>query len=235
MLAAVFAGAPGTVVSHLALAELLALTRRPAPIISVISPRRRTLEGVEVHTYRRLDRRDVTTHEGIPVTTIHRLFVDLADIVPTPHELAAYLREAAAKGRFVELAIRDAMERASGRHNLDLLERAIALHKHGSAGTRSRNEVLFLRLPLPEPLVNTRLLGFELDFLWPELKLNVEVDGPQHYTAPGRRADEARDRVLRAHGYVVLRFPDEDVRERPGEVLRTVEAWVSSRGTQRAA
>jgi hypothetical protein len=117
------------------------------------------------------------------------------------------MRVASFQGRFVEPAIRDATDRANGRHSLDVLGRAIELFKSGSAGTRSRNEVLFLRLDLPQPLVNTKLLGFELDFLWPEQRLNVEVDGAQHNSPAVRRADAARDRILTAAGYTVLRFP----------------------------
>jgi very-short-patch-repair endonuclease len=95
--------------------------------------------------------------------------------------------------------------------------------------------VLFLRLDLPEPLVNTKLLGFEVDFLWPEIRLNVEVDGTQHGSPPARLADAARDRVLSAEGYTVLRFPEEDVEERADEVLKAVSVWVSNRGLRRAA
>ena len=88
--------------------------------------------GIRVHRVRRLDPRDVTTERGIPVTTIHRMFVDLTD-VRTPHEIAALIREAAFRGRFVEAAVRDSMERANGRHNLHVLERAIEVYRAGSA------------------------------------------------------------------------------------------------------
>jgi hypothetical protein len=233
-LAATLACGPGTVLSHLSAAELRGVTRTPASFIAVIAPRRRRIDGVRVHTARRLDPRDVTHERGIPVTTVHRIFVDLSDLY-TPHELVAFIREANFRGHFVEPAVRDSMDRANGRHNLHVLDRAIELFKDGSAGTRSRNEVLFLRLDLPEPLVNTKLLGFEVDFLWPEIKLNVEVDGAQHNSPPARRADAARDRILTAEGYTVLRFPEEDVKERPDAVLRAVSAWVSNRGLQRAA
>ena len=50
--------------------------------------------------------------------------------------------------------------------------------------------MLFLRLDLPEPLVNTNPLGFDVGFLWPGTRLNVEVDGTQHGSlpaGPGRR------------------------------------------------
>ena len=52
-----------------------------------------------------------------------------------------------------------------------------------------------------EPLVNMDLLGFEVDFRWPDQRLVVEVDGPQH--ALRTEADKARDRVLDAAGWTV--------------------------------
>ena len=94
---------------------------------------------------RTLDPRDVTTHNGIPVTTVHRTLVDLADDL-TPHQLANVIHEAAYRGRFVEAAVRDAMGRVFGRRKLHVLERAIELHHAGSAGTKSAGEDAFLTL-----------------------------------------------------------------------------------------
>jgi hypothetical protein len=74
------------------------------------------------------------------------------------------------------------MERANGRKNLEVLEKALFLNAAGSAGTRSANEDRKLAeiraAGLPEPLVNTRVEGLEVDLHWPELKLCLEVDGP---------------------------------------------------------
>ena len=103
------------------------------------------------------------------------------------------------------------MERANGRRNLHVLERAIELYLSGSAGTRSPHEDAFLALAarrVPEPLVNTQLAGFEVDFLWPEAMLVVEIDGGGHGRPPARRKDALEDRVLRGAGYTVLRFTD---------------------------
>lgn len=147
--------------------------------------------------------------------------------------------EAAFRGRFVEAAVRDVMARANGRHNHAVLEAAIALHKSGGAGTRSRGEDAFIALmegALPEPLVNTAFLGFEVDFRWPDLKLIVEVDGGGHGRVPTRLIDAGRDEALLTAGYTVLRFSDEDVFTRAAEVRRrTVAASGSSRGSRRAA
>lgn len=226
-LAAVLAAGDGSVLSHESAAELHAIGRRRPSLIAVTTPTQRRPTGVRVHRYRTLDRRDVTTHRGIPVTTVHRTLIDLADAL-TPHQLTNVIHEAAFRGRFVEPAVRDAMERAPGRHNLAVLERAIALYRRGSAGTRSGNEDAFLALVAalgwPEPRVNADLLGHEVDFHWPELMLVVEIDGPGHERPPSRRDDALRDRAHRTAGYAVLRFTDADVRERPRDVTAVLAA-----------
>jgi len=88
-----------------------------------------------------------------------------------------------------------------------VLARAIDLYLAGSAGTRSDLEDRFLELVrgFPSPLVNMEYLGYEVDFRWPERKLVVEVDG-NHTRPRDKRSDAARDRVLRAAGYTVVRF-----------------------------
>ena len=63
----------------------------------------RSLTGVQVHRYRHLDARDVTTHKNIPVTTVHRMIVDLADVC-MPLELTNVIHAAAYQGLFVEPA-----------------------------------------------------------------------------------------------------------------------------------
>ena len=49
------------------------------PLIAVVSTRRRRIDGVQVHTVRTSTRAMSQPSAGIPVTTIHRMFVDLAD------------------------------------------------------------------------------------------------------------------------------------------------------------
>jgi very-short-patch-repair endonuclease len=58
---------------------------------------------------------------------------------------------------------------------------------------------------LPDPLVNTRVQDIEVDFLWPDSKLIVEVDGPGHQRPRTQREDAARDERLAAAGYRVKR------------------------------
>jgi hypothetical protein len=222
-MSAVFGAGDGSALSHFTAAEVQELVRQLAALISVVSTTQRRPAGVAVHRVRHLDPRDVTTHRGIPVTTVHRTIVDLADVVQTPHELTAVIREADFKGRFVEPAVRDAMGRVQGRPKLGVIDRAIELYRAGSAGIRSRNELAFFLLVthagFPEPLVNVHAHGFERDFHWPELGLAVEIDGPGHTRPSTRDADASRDETLRAAGYTVLRFTDLELKFQPAEVL----------------
>lgn len=50
-----------------------------------------------------------------------------------------------------------------------------------------------------------------LDFYFHEAKLNIEVDGGQHYSEEGMVRDRMRDAQLRADGIEVMRFSDRDV------------------------
>jgi hypothetical protein len=229
-LAAVFGAGPGSALSHYSSTELHDVARVRAGLIAVVSTTQRQPSGVTVYRCRSLDPRDVTTHKGIPVTTVHRTIVDLADVVQIPHELTAVIHEASFKGRFVEPAIHDVMDRLNGRRNLTIVDRAIELHKAGSAGVRSRHELAFFLLVtsagFPEPLVNTHAYGFERDFHWPELRLAVEIDGPGHTRAPTRDADASRDASLVASGYTVVRFTDAEVKYQPAEVLNRLRTQV---------
>ena len=134
------------------------------------------------------------------MTTIHRLFIDLAETM-TPHQVANVMHEAAFRGWFVEPAIRDSMARANGRHKLAVLERAIALHRSGCPGTKSAGEDAFLALFADdEPLVNLHVEDRQVDFHWPEHRLVVEIDGAGHERDPTRLDDTHRDSAVARGG-----------------------------------
>ena len=212
-MAAILACGRGSYLASLNAAVHTKLWRRRVTGIDVLAPRNRNLPGVRVRTYRHLDRRDVTVRAGIPTTTVPRTLVDLSDLL-TPHQLANVIHEAAFRKLFDERAVRAAMTRANGRHNLHVLEQALALNAAGSAGTRSDLEDRFLALTsksgLPEPLVNTKVQGIEVDFHWPGLDLVVEVDGPGHTRPRTKREDDERDGRLRAAGLTVRRVADHE-------------------------
>jgi hypothetical protein len=203
---AVLSAGEGAALSHLAAAKLWEIWRRRVASTDVVSPRRSRFP--HVHWVRHLAPQDVTRRNGIPVTTVARTLVDLTDLL-TSEQLANVIHEAAFRQRFSEQATRAAMERATTPRNLHVLDAALRAHQSGSAGTKSALEDRFLAQVrdqgLPEPLVNTHVEGLEVDFLWPETRLVVEVDGPGHRRPRTQREDAERDARLTAAGYRVKR------------------------------
>lgn len=143
------------------------------------------------------------------MTTVARMLVDLGAAL-TPHQLCWVINEAAFRSRFSLEATRRAMERANGHRGIGVLKRALELYAAGSAGTKSSYEDAFLAIAEPEPLVNMGLLGYEVDFHWPEWRLVVEVDG-NHSRPKDRRTDGGRDETLGAAGWTVVRLTGREV------------------------
>ena len=72
-------------------------------------------------------------------------------------------------------------------------------------------EERFLRLcdeyELPRPNVNTRIEGKEVDFVWRDARLIVEVDGYRYHRSPSQfESDRERDVTVVLAGWQVLRF-----------------------------
>ena len=64
--------------------------------------------------------------------------------------------------------------------------------------------------------------GAVVDFACRSARLAIELDGGQHADSP---SDEARTRMIEAHGYLVLRFWNNDVLgNTDGVLLRIAEA-----------
>jgi very-short-patch-repair endonuclease len=99
--------------------------------------------------------------------------------------------------------------------------------------TRSELEDLFLSLcrrhGLPEPEVNTKIEGVEVDFLWREQRLVVETDGYRFHS--GRIAfedDRRRDLHLRTHGLEVMRVSYEQVTHEFPQIAKVLSARLAS-------
>jgi very-short-patch-repair endonuclease len=225
-MAALLAAGDRAALAGMCSAARLKITKLEPEEIEVIVPgNRRQQAGFRLHTCRNLSPLDIVVVDRIPVTTVARTLVDLTDSKET-EDLAFMIHEAAYLGKFSFPATRAAMQRANGRRNLDRLEAALQLHLSGSAGTRSRLEQRFRRLVrgagLPAPRSNVEVNDFEVDFYWPGLC--VEVDGPPHARPRTKVDDRIRDASLRAAGYVVLRFSEDDLNQRPAMVLAELAA-----------
>ena len=78
--------------------------------------------------------------------------------------------------------------------------------------------------------MNVRIGRHTVDFLWPEHRLIVEVDGYRaHGTRSAFESDRARDLELRLLGYEVVRFIWRQVTDRPRGVADALRRLIHGR------
>ncbi|HVL94997.1 MAG TPA: DUF559 domain-containing protein [Solirubrobacteraceae bacterium] len=208
-LAAVLACGGKAVLSHDSAAALLRMTDRwPAEhVVTVPDHGGRRRPGIAIHAVRRLDPRDVTMVDGIRVTAPARTLLDLAETLPLDR-LQRVLGEAQVQ-RLVTLAdLRDQMARSPGRRGLAPL--AALLDDGLAQPTRSELEARFQRLirdaRLPVPEFNTAVERLEVDAVWRDRRVVVELDGWRfHRSRDAFERDRDRQRRLAAAGYRVIR------------------------------
>ena len=211
-LAAVRACGPNAFLSHGAAAQLqwiLDRRERRALHVSLADRSRRRLDGIVIHRPRSLPPGDRTTYLRIPTTTPTRTIWDLASSLPSLQLRRAFekpeRRGALSRPRLEALLTESRTHRGAGAIRMLLASRRLPL-----AETRSRLEDLLLRIcsehALPHPAVNVPLLGYEVDFLWPEARFVVEADGDDHLTPTQRDKDNERDVALARAGYLIRRY-----------------------------
>jgi very-short-patch-repair endonuclease len=178
--------------------------------------------GIRVHRVQPLPPDEVTRFRNIPVTTPARTLLDLATVLPIRElEQAIALAErnhAGTERRLVSLLARYP-SRAGTPTLRELLDRSPK-----PALTRSEAEELFLGLVrkagLPVPETNVPVHGYELDFLWREQRLAVEIDGfAFHGDRAAFEADRRRDADLAAQGIQVVRITWRRIANTPEAVL----------------
>jgi predicted transcriptional regulator of viral defense system len=247
-IAAVMACGSGAVLSHLDAAALWGIydSRRTTIHVTVPSRGGRKLRGIHGHRARRLHPDDVTTKDGIPITTVARTLVDLTDLLPTDRLLRA-IREAEYLRLLDHPTLTAAVQRATGRRRLTRLTTAMERHHPGQI-VRDELEHRFLELVhaagLPAPRTNvkvrTRYRTYEVDCLWPAHGLAVELDGrAAHARAASFEEDRKRDAALSAVGLRPVRFTWQRITREGGDVTAELAAMVaqpsapSSRSTRR--
>lgn len=222
-------------VSHASAAALHGLldASRATPPVEVTMPRRkrRHIEGVRIHRVRDLLEDEVTTIDGIPVTTPARTLLDLAESLSSRE-----VEQALANALRMHLVTREEMRHMVERHprhrGVPLLRKLLDAEEGGPSFTRSEGEEKLLEIirsaRLPRPELNVKVLRHEVDFLWRSARLVVEVDGYAfHGSARSFAADRNRDAELTAAGYRVLRFTWADLTDgRLATVVRLAQALV---------
>ncbi|MGI8804730.1 MAG: type IV toxin-antitoxin system AbiEi family antitoxin domain-containing protein [Thermoleophilaceae bacterium] len=200
-MAAVLACGPGAMLSHRDAAELWGLRESAAAAIDVtaIGRSRHSQPGIRVHRPRSLHPEDRTIRDGIPVTSLARTLLDLAEVL-NPRQLDHAVEEAERR-RLLDLrAIERLLRRSRGHRGVRPLRKALAGQLPG-LGARSELERRFVDLcrdgGLPLPALNTSVERFTVDALWPKERLVVELDSYAfHRTRKAFEGDRERDAVL---------------------------------------
>lgn len=239
-MAAVLACPAGAVLSHRSAAAHWGIrpSAQARAEISVPANRARGARGVDL---RRVVLRpeDVTVHDGIPITAVGRTIVDLAAVV----EERAVGR---AIDRAIELGLFDLAEldgqMRSGKSGSARVRRVLGNRHPDSHRTRSEFERralgLFKRHGLPRPEVNVWFadLKCEVDLLWRDQRLVVELDGwAFHRSRDAFEADRRRLVQLQAIGFSVLPFTWRQLKDEPEWVVNQIGAELRKGGADHYA
>ena len=150
---------------------------------------------------------EAVIHNGLPAAPPARALIDLAPLTSLPR-----LRKAVSEALYLRITTVALME-AELRRGLNgsaAVRAALDRHRAGPQRSRSEKEELLMlmvesgRLPFPE--LNAIVAGQEVDAVWRDLRLVVEIDGPQHGEASRVIEDRQREMALRTAGFDLIRY-----------------------------
>jgi very-short-patch-repair endonuclease len=181
--------------------------------------------GIKAHRRPNLPPEEVTTHDGIPITTPARTLIDLATVLGR-NQLEAAVNEADVRDLIDPETLRGELDEHKGQPGVRPL-RAL-LDRHTYRLTESELERRFLRIVrdagLPLPDTQEQLAG-RTDFHWPELNLVVETDGWRYHRTPSRQArDNRRMQQHALAGRTAVRFSHYEVNFDARRVQATLAA-----------
>jgi Protein of unknown function (DUF559)/Transcriptional regulator, AbiEi antitoxin len=248
-MAAVLACGDDAVLSHRSAAALwdLRADNRATTDVTLPSKSARSRPGIDVHRSTPLRDNDVTTHDGIPCTSVARTLLDVAEVVDR-RGLERAIEQAEVLRVFDLRAVEDVLGRADGRRGggrrgAKLLRAALA-DLGEPALTASDLEERFLAIcrdaGLPAPEVNAWLdlddePAIKADFLWRRERLVVETDGwGAHGTRQAFERDRRRDQRLRLAGFEPVRFTRRQIVRGP-ERVGAMTAALHARAVEAAA
>ena len=224
---------PGAAISHVTAAWWWGMLRYASEIIHVCAPnRRRCTDAVRIHHPTLIDRR---WHRGLPVTSVAQTLVQTAPMVSD-----AALRRALAQADHAGRLNRSELEAVLVRRPRGAVRLRYALDHHlpQLAQTLSPLEDRFLLcceawgFPIPEP--NGRIGRYRVDAVFREERLAVELDGRDVHGRPAAVIeDRRRERAIRAEGFRIVRYSDEQIRPDAAHTAADLAALLHARPTAR--
>lgn len=226
VLGAVLACGPDALASHTTAGLVRSFVPGLRSHVEVTAPRgRKGQAGIRVHRVRALHKEDRDEVDGIPVTSVARTLLDLAEVVSL-RQLERAVEAAERLGVFDLLAVERLFARSRGRRGIKPLRAVLSAYAEPPV-TRSELERLFIALcdshGIPRPQTNVLIAGREVDAVWPQARLAVEIDSREHHmTTVAFEEDRRRDADLMLAGYRVLRITWRRLRDEPEAVAETL-------------
>ena len=175
-MAAVLACGPGAVLSHRSAACLWELRPTSRSRVEVTTPGQsgRSRPPIQIHRSRRLAADDVTATQGIPITTVARTLLDLAEVADR-RALERAVERAESLRVFDPRALHDVLARADGRRGAPALQEVLVDYDNASGLTRSELELRFWSSAAPLP---SHRRGSTRSSSWTTASLNLTSLGP---------------------------------------------------------
>lgn len=221
-MAAVLAYGDGALLSHRSAAALWGLMRSRSPIDVTCLKGRPGREGIRLHRSPVGDD-ERAVRAGIPVTSLPRTLLDLAEAVDEQRLKQAF--EEADRLKLLQMAQMERVCARAGKRKGQMALRRLIGDARAPATTRSPLEDRFAEFcrehlaDLPAPLTNVSILDHEVDAYWPSHRLVVEMDSWEFHGHRGAfERDRARDAAMQAAGYRVVRLTHRRLQDEPAVV-----------------
>jgi hypothetical protein len=237
-MAAVLAAGPRAALSHRSAGQLWGIVPRGRGVPEVTRPSApRARPGVRAHRSP-LPPDEIEEVKGIPVTSVSRTLLDLGAVL-SRRRLEIALNEAEVRRLTSRISLPELLRRYPRRHGSALLRSLLGEAAESRGITKRELEARFAAfveahdLPRPRRNADIAVRGrfFNVDCLWAEQRLIVELDGRAvHGTRRAFEEDRERDRVLSVEGWRVVRVTWRQLRDEPASVATDLRSLLTAWG-----
>ncbi|GEM_PF-1235375 len=187
---------------------------------------------VLIHETKDLPARDLTVHQGIPITAPTRTLIDLGRYLPASR-LGRMMDDAVRQKltSYEALHLRLAELSRPGRIGIGRARSALSTRQIDAVVPDSPLEELALGIlcaaRVPDPVLHHPIhVGDQLfvaDMAWPEAQLALECDGFLFHSGPEQlRSDHLRQNLLLSAGWTFLRTDWHTLRTDPGQLISQI-------------
>ncbi|WP_297697380.1 hypothetical protein [Mycobacterium sp.] len=203
-------------------------TERTADL-HVLNPGARHLRSTDGLIVHRGDGAPLTMVAGRPATAPAWTAIEVARGLRRARALAT-LDAALRSGTCGRDELRRSVEQQSGRRGVVTARELLAVASpFAESPMESEARLVMIDGGMPSPVLQYEVVDLQgcvwrLDFAWPELRVAAEYDGVEWHSGPDAFVrDRRRSSALQELGWLIVPIIAEDVRHRPGELLRRLD------------